>query len=147
MWRAPIIALATFLLFGCQTTPPQTTEVAPRADDACAVTRVIDGDTVDMRCAGTAVFRARLTGFDTPEIFSPRCSAEKRLGLSGKARLAQLVAQARSLDAVLGRYDRYGRRLVRLSLDGTDVAQTLVSEGYAVRYNGGRRIDWCGILS
>jgi endonuclease YncB( thermonuclease family) len=39
--------------------------------------------------------------------------------------------------------DRYGRYLVRLDVDGVDIAETLLAEGFARRYAGGRRANWC----
>jgi hypothetical protein len=44
--------------------------------EGCRVVSVIDGDTVSMWCPGTGAERARLTGFDAPELFSPQCPAE-----------------------------------------------------------------------
>ncbi|MFW5641616.1 MAG: thermonuclease family protein [Roseicyclus sp.] len=114
---------------------------------ACRVTSVVDGDTVDMTCAATGPFRARLTGFDTPETFRPGCAAEARAARQATQRLRALVAQAQTVDARLGGTDRFGRRLVGLSLDGRDVGAVLIAEGLAVPYRGGRRIDWCAHLT
>jgi micrococcal nuclease len=117
------------------------------AASACRITNVVDGDTVDMRCAGTGGFRARLTGYDTPESFEPRCSAEARAARAATERLRVLVSTARTVEPRFGGVDRYGRQLVRLSLDGRDVGAILIAEGLAVRYSGGRRIDWCARLT
>ena len=57
------------------------------------------------------------------------------------------MANARTVEPRIGEMDRYGRRLVRLSLDGRDVGAVLISEGLAVPYRGGRRIDWCARLT
>lgn len=103
------------------------------------------GDTVDMACGG-APFRARLIGFDTPETHEPRCAEEADLGHHATVRLRAMVDAARTTQADLRGHDRYGRRLVRLSLDGRDVGARLIGEGMAVRYSGGRRIDWCDRL-
>jgi micrococcal nuclease len=119
---------------------------APETDAGCRVLRVIDGDTVDMACPDTGRFRARLSGFDTPESFEPRCTAEARVARSATERLRGLVAEAASVDARLGDLDRYGRRLVGLTLDGRDVGATLIAEGLALPYRGGPRPDWCARL-
>jgi endonuclease YncB( thermonuclease family) len=111
------------------------------------VVRVIDGDTVDLSCPGRGTERARLTGFDTPEVFSPRCAEERALGDAATARLRDLVRDGAAFDISRSGYDDYGRALVRLDIDGRDVASTLISEGLAVRYTGGRRIDWCARLA
>jgi endonuclease YncB( thermonuclease family) len=151
MRRLPFPSLLTLLAIGglvavsCVPTPPPV-PVASTAP-ACSVTRVVDGDTVDMTCPGTGRFRARLTGYDTPESFEPRCAAEAQVARAATARLRALVRAADSVDARLGGWDRYDRRLVRLSLDGRDVGATLIAEGLAVRYTGGPRIDWCARLT
>jgi len=100
-----------------------------------------------MSCPGEGHFRARLINYDTPEIFEPRCAAEAQSGRAATERLRQMVRTASRIDTQLGGYDRYGRRLVRLCLDGRDVGATLVAEGLAHRYNGGRRPDWCALLA
>ena len=51
--------------------------VTPDAN-GCRLVKVIDGDTLVLACDGFGVFRARLVGFDTPEIFTP-AMAEKKL--------------------------------------------------------------------
>jgi hypothetical protein len=42
----------------------------------CRIIRVVDGDTVTLMCAEDGMQSARLLGFDTPEKFSPQCTAE-----------------------------------------------------------------------
>ena len=101
---------------------------------------VVDGDTV--RARGD---KFRLVGFDTPETYKPRCEYELALGRAATNRLRQLMASVRSVDLVIlpGR-DKYNRGLARLYVGRNDVADILVSEGLARRYNGGRRQSWCG---
>ena len=38
--------------------------------------------------------------------------------------------------------NRYGRKLREVAVDGSDVGDTLISEGLARAYGGGRR-SWC----
>lgn len=138
------LAFALIVLGGAVTlTTPATasTDTPP-----CVVVRVVDGDTVDLDCLGEGRFRARLTGYDTPETHNPRCSAEAVHGQAATWRLRALVAEARRIEARLGRWDRYERRLVQLSVDGRDVGQRLIAEGLALPYDGGRRPDWCARL-
>jgi len=40
--------------------------------------------------------------------------------------------------------DRYGRRLADVSVGGKDVADTLIAQGKARPYNGGKRGPWPG---
>lgn len=126
--------------------PPVPVSAPTSEAAACAVLRVVDGDTVEMAC-GAGAFRARLTGFDTPEAHAPGCRAEARAAAAATARLQALVARAARVEADLGGVDRYGRRLVALRLDGVAVGPLLISEGLAVPYSGGRRIDWCARLA
>lgn len=100
---------------------------------------VVDGDTV-------LIDRVpwRLTGFDTPEIDHAWCESERRLGVLAKARLEALVRSGAALEATdSGRRDRYKRVLGSLTIGGRDVGATLVAEGYARPYAGGRRKGWC----
>lgn len=129
--------LALLLLASCnaglQTGMP-TQAVAP------ADLRVIDGDTVSWRGE-----RVRLVGFDTPEIFSPRCASEAQTGEMARRMLAGMIATARSAElAIRPERDRYGRTLAVLLLDGADVGPRLVAAGLARPYEAGRRQSWCG---
>lgn len=101
---------------------------------------VVDGDTIDVSGA-----RVRLVGFDTPETYRARCTYEKRLGDLATARVRELLDGVVRVELMLlpGR-DRYDRLLGRLMVNGRDVGDTLISEGLARAYEGGRRQGWCG---
>ncbi|MZR14004.1 hypothetical protein GQE99_13360 [Maritimibacter sp. DP07] len=116
--------------------------MALRGNDQCRVLRYVDGDTVTMRCTGIGVFRARLLGFDTPEKKS-RCVAEARDAVTATWLLRKSIWEAEEMQVQLKGTDRYGRRLVRMFLDGRDVADIMIATGYARRYGGGRRGSWC----
>ncbi len=111
--------------------------------DSCRVVSVIDGDTVTLWCPGRAPERARLVGFDTPELFSPGCAWEAQQALRAKWQLRMLVWTAGDLRVVRHGQDRYDRALVALLLDGTPVARTMIEAGLARPYEGGRRAGWC----
>lgn len=114
--------------------PAQTIEhVDPR------LLSVVDGDTV--RFAGATI---RLTGFDAPETFRAQCDKELAQGEAATVRLRQLINAATAAElAYLPRHDDYGRDLARLTLDGRNVADTMVGDGFGRRYGGGRRSPWC----
>ncbi len=139
-----LFAIASLVAVSC-VPAPSPVPVASTAP-SCRVVNVVDGDTVDMTCPGEGRFRARLTGYDTPESFEPRCAAEAQVARAATVRLRSLVRAAGDVEAQLGGRDRYDRRLVRLALDGRDVGATLISEGLAVPYRGGPRPDWCARL-
>jgi micrococcal nuclease len=90
--------------------------------------------------------KARLLGFDTPEIYSPRCREELVAGQQATAILRQILRSGPITAARLEGHDRYGRELVRLEVAGQDVARRMIASGYAVPYSGGRHPDWCGML-
>ncbi|MCA2009842.1 SH3 domain-containing protein [Tritonibacter mobilis] len=119
--------------------------------------RVIDGDTVGIRGQAANV---RLVGFNAPETRSPKCSAEKSVGLQATARLRALIGSAQSIELERvacacrqgtegTRRCNYGRQCGILKTNGNDVGRILISEGLAVRYICGRTScprrpgNWC----
>jgi len=114
----------------------------PRAAD-CAVTRVVDGDTVHLTCAGVR-HKVRLLGFDTPEISRPGCAAEATAGAQATRVLQALIATGPVTDVRFEGQDRYGRDLGALAIAGRDVAAVMLASGLARPYGGGRRQGWCG---
>jgi endonuclease YncB( thermonuclease family) len=126
--------------------------LAPVADDArsrlrsmeegCRVTRVVDGDTVDVACPGRSPERARIVGYDAPELFSPGCAAELAAAEAARSGLSALVLEPVEV-AFLGR-DKYDRALVDMRAGGERVAARMVADGHGRRYLGGARGGWCG---
>lgn len=107
---------------------------------------VIDGDTVRHRGE-----RLRLLDIDAPEIFKPRCVAEVKKGFEAKARLRHLLNEASRIDIEKsGKVDKYDRALVRIYINGVDVAKTLMEENLATHWSPGRKAWkkrkrlWCG---
>jgi micrococcal nuclease len=100
---------------------------------------VIDGDTIRYRGV-----KIRLEDVDAPEVFSPRCSSEARLGRRAAERLLDLM-NAGPFQLVGGGRDedRYGRKLRVIERDGRSVGDALIAEGLARRWDGARR-SWCG---
>tara|TARA_A100001201_G_scaffold143468_1_gene145254 strand:- start:2010 stop:2426 length:417 start_codon:yes stop_codon:yes gene_type:complete len=110
--------------------------------------RVVDGDTIDVHIdLGfdiTVHKRVRLAGIDTPESRT-RDLEEKKRGLAAKYRLTEILDQG-SLVIESKEVGKYGRVLGVLIIhpDNLDlpinVNETLVEEGHAVEYNGGKKI-------
>ena len=110
--------------------------------------RVIDGDTIDVNIdLGfdiTVHKRVRLGGIDTPESRT-RDLEEKKRGLAAKYRLTEILDKG-SLVVESKEVGKYGRVLGVLTIypDNLDlpinVNETLVSEGHAVEYNGGKKV-------
>jgi endonuclease YncB( thermonuclease family) len=109
----------------------------------CSVGRVIDGDTIALVCPSGGDIRARLIGFDAPEVFNPACAREAALGAQATARLEQELGGARDIRMAFAGTDRYGRHLTRMTLDGRDVAELMIEADLARAFPSGRRIDWC----
>ncbi|WP_367646523.1 thermonuclease family protein [Ruegeria arenilitoris] len=120
--------------------------------------RVIDGDTVRVKGISRNV---RLVGFNSPEVFSPDCAEEKRLGERATSRLKALLRSAKSLRLEYVRCAckpgtegtqacNYGRLCGRLYVNEKDVGDTLIAEGLAAPYRCGRFScprppgNWCG---
>ena len=101
-------------------------------------TCVVDGDTIWFEGR-----KIRIADINTPEISSPGCASEKRLGEQAKIRLQALLNQgAFSLQHIDRDQDQYGRDLRIITRDGQSLGDTLVAEGLAERWQGYRR-DWC----
>ena len=103
--------------------------------------RVVDGDTVDANIdLGfdiTIHKRIRLAGIDSPESRT-RDLEEKQRGLASKDRLIDLLKDGKfTLESK--EVGKYGRALGILTVGETNINKTLVEEGYAVEYWGGKK--------
>jgi endonuclease YncB( thermonuclease family) len=99
---------------------------------------VVDGDTLYLDGV-----KIRVADIDAPETHDPKCGGEKLLGDRATRRLRQLVNSGEvTLEAIDRDEDRYGRKLRIVLVDGQSVGDTLVGEGLARPYDGGRR-SWC----
>ncbi|WP_246473157.1 thermonuclease family protein [Pelagibacterium limicola] len=102
-------------------------------------TCVIDGDTI--RVDGMSI---RIADIDAPEVRNYGCPEELALGRAATARMVTLLNEG---PFVLASYERdedvYGRKLRILERDGHSLGMTLVAEGLARVWDGGRR-SWCG---
>jgi micrococcal nuclease len=111
-------------------TPIQVSETAlPPAWQVATVTRVVDGDTIEI--AGGQ--KVRYIGIDTPETVDPRQEVQC-FGQEASNRNKELVAgQEIFLEKDVSETDRYGRllRYVYLATDSASVNEQLVSEGFA----------------
>ncbi len=113
------------------------------ADGTCRVLHVVDGDTADIWCPATGMERARLAGFDAPELFSPNCFAE--LVAAQKAKWALRVMLFTEADLQMQRrgQDQYGRRLVTLWVGPDLLSKRMIASGHGREYGGGKRGTWC----
>jgi micrococcal nuclease len=105
------------------------------------VDRVVDGDTVDalvdLGFDTWKKVRIRMQGMNAPESRT-RDLEEKARGLAAKIRLEQLLESGTFTLQSMG-VGKYGRCLGILYVDGVNVNQTLINEGHATEYYGGKR--------
>jgi len=102
------------------------TEAAPPPVLEGRVTRVADGDTLDLLDDAKGTHRIRLLGIDAPEGGQPYGKVARQV-LLDKAiqRRVKVVGQSR---------DRYGRIVGKVLLEGQDLNLALVREGLAWHY-------------
>jgi len=143
----PLLAFVAMLILGCarspsvtQSTPSEDTipttvgsavPASPRPATVPAnVTRVIDGDTIEVEIDGR-LFKVRYIGMDTPETVHPTRGVEP-FGREASDRNRQLVeGKTVYLEKDVSETDRYDRLLRYVWVDGTMVNAVLVLEGYA----------------
>lgn len=113
---------------------------------AAKLLEVVDGDTIRVRIriwvdidTETLV---RIDGIDAPELRG-RCEEETAM-----ARRARDMVESLAIHGVLTLYDiRYGkfagRVVARVEADGRDIGRSLLADGLARAYSGGRRMTWC----
>jgi micrococcal nuclease len=113
-----------------QTTLPHA-ELVPLQDhvsnELYKVTRVIDGDTIELENGE----KVRYLGIDTPETTGD-CFATQATNRNKELVLGKIVSL--ESDATQGNRDRYNRLLRYVYVDGTEVNAILVLEGYAKVY-------------
>ncbi len=136
-----IVLCLTLILQGCSDPEPTPTPVSvvaetvvPRFDRSVTVTRVIDGDTVDVCCPEA---RIRLLGIDSPESDEPLFDEAKVF--------AEQLADGQSvrLEKCIEEADRYGRLLRHIFVDETHVNREMVSAGLATAYEFSLELNPC----
>jgi len=107
----------------------------------CVLERVVDGDTIkcDIDLGFNVILFSqtiRLAGIDAPE---SRCRRpiEKKKGLAAKDRLIDLMSEEFTMKS-LGR-GKFGRIIGIPYVEEKDICQTLIDEGHAVAYFGGKK--------
>ena len=119
-------------------------------DYNCKVTRVVDGDTIDVNIdLGFQIWhkaRVRMLGIDTPESRTRRLD-EKALGLASKARLKEMLKDKKVRIECAKEKGKFGRVLAivwAMDKEGNDVNcnDQLCVEGHARPYFGGKKVPW-----
>lgn len=111
------------------------------ARNRCEIGAVLSGDSVVLDCRGVGQTKVNIAGVDAPNIAAPGCAEELAFGTLAAERLQSLIdAGPVQIERLAG---GSAPPLVRLLIDGEDVAARLVREGLAVAFVGGARINWC----
>ncbi|MCZ6764149.1 MAG: nuclease [Alphaproteobacteria bacterium] len=120
------------------------------------IIRVIDGDTVEAEAniwlGLRLMINIRLADYDTPELFRPRCAAEREKAQAARNWVAERLAAADPDAPASGpwpvelmdiRHGKFaGRAVARIRLrDGTDLGQILFDAGLARLSD--TTADWC----
>jgi endonuclease YncB( thermonuclease family) len=122
----------------------------PALADQYEITRVIDGDTVEIAVDFLPAplppkLSIRVMGIDTPEK-APRaqCEAEAKKAVEATRFTKRAVAEATKTEVYLFKWDKYGGRVLgSVVFDGVSLSDSLISAGLARPYNGEAKQSWC----
>jgi micrococcal nuclease len=108
----------------------------PKEDQYFEVTRVVDGDTLELDVVGLKE-KVRLIGINTPEVVDPRKPVEC-FGKEASNRMKELAKGQKvriEYDETQGYRDMYDRMLAYVYLeDGQMLNRKMLAEGYAYEY-------------
>jgi endonuclease YncB( thermonuclease family) len=90
------------------------------------VTRILDGDTVEIRGANNKTITVRLLGIDAPENGQP-------YGKNSAKALSNLIYK-KQVTLRGKKNDKYGRRLSRLYIGDLDISEAMIAQGAAWVY-------------
>ena len=96
---------------------------------------VVDGDTV--RIAGVSI---RLTDYDAPELFHPKCLRERMWAGAAKLELKRIIGQIK-LELVPCATSNWGRLCAEGSIDGRPLAEYMINRNLGASYI--RQPGWC----
>ncbi len=111
-----------------------STDTESQPSELVKVTRVVDGDTIDVEIAGK-IERVRYIGIDTPETVDPRKPVQC-FGVEASKKNKELVeGKMVRLEKDITDRDRYKRLPRYIWLGDTLINQTLVEQGFATSYS------------
>lgn len=127
-----VASLALALVGGCAEASPPTPARQAAPSGSAIVTRVIDGDSVELLVDGIDI-EARLIGINAPELAD--CQ-----GPAATEALASVVRD-QPVDLIEFGEDRFGRLLVELLIGDESVNEAVVRAGWALGLHGDER-NW-----
>jgi micrococcal nuclease len=84
----------------------------------------------------------RVLGVDAPEMRG-KCEAEKILARQAKQHTVALLRSGKMIELKNTQRGKYFRILANVIIDGMSLADSLIKNGLARRYDGGKRGGWC----
>lgn len=85
----------------------------------------------------------RVNGIDTPEKRG-KCQKEKDLAIEAKMFVMYKLSNADSIVLKDIQRGKYFRIVANVIVDGEDLSEMMIDNGFAVRYDGGTKVkDWC----
>jgi len=119
------------------------------ADEQIKILRVIDADTIlvsapFMPAPLKKQMPMRLSNVDTPNIKRwANCGREAFLGETAKKYVEDLIKKSENQQVKIVGYDKYGRWLGQIYLDGKSISDSLIEKNLARQYYGGKKLSWC----
>jgi micrococcal nuclease len=107
------------------------------------VVKVYDGDTVHVVFSYFNTYYkwiGRIAHVDTPEL-KTKNEEEKKKGYEVRDKLRELIL-GKIVQLHCHEFDKYGRLLIDIEIDGIKVDEWLLSNGYAKKYEGGTKEKW-----
>jgi len=113
------------------------------------VTRVIDGDTVEVivnflpKELGNNLY-IRIWGVDTPEkSWRAKSDKEAQLGAAATKFTTELIKNSEDIKIKVVSWDKFGGRILGdIIVDSKSLRQLLLEKGYAREYYGAKKEDW-----
>lgn len=111
------------------------------------VTSIYDGDTFRVNIKGWPDvvghrIPIRVNGIDTPEMRG-KCQSEKDQARLAKQFTVQALRSAKTIELRNIKRGKYFRLVADVYTDGKSLAEGLINKQFAVRYDGGTKINWC----
>ena len=111
---------------------------------------IYDGDTITIKCLSdfrckNNTLKVRVMGVDTPEI-KGKCRNEILLARKAKQFTVAFVRTPGEIKLSYDdykKYDRYGRLLAYISVDGIDLSKSLIENNLGRKNHGEKRRSWC----
>ncbi len=119
------------------------------ADESIKILKVIDADTILVSAPFMPEplkkqMAMRLSNVDTPNVKRwANCEKEASLGNEAKKYVEDLIKNSKNQEIKISGYDKYGRWLGQIYLDGKSISESLIETKLAKKYFGGKKESWC----